>query len=184
MRSTLIQHSYLVRSLISIFAQRRAQDVVRKVSPYLPTKARIIEIGAGTCNVSRILMSKGFVVVPIDKVNLSVVAGINPVLCDGSALPFRDRSFEIASLLDVLHHVQRPERVLAEAKRVADRLIVMEPIYSGATSKLFTMAIDCMLNLEFIPPPHKRHCSKDSGSCVSPTRLVQGLSGLIPAFAT
>jgi len=103
------------------------------VSPYLPAKARIIEIGAGTCNVSRILMSKGFVVVPIDKVNLSVVAGINPVLCDGTALPFRDRSFEIASLLDVLHHVQRPERVLAEAKRVADRLIVMEPIYSGAS---------------------------------------------------
>jgi NAD(P)-dependent dehydrogenase (short-subunit alcohol dehydrogenase family) len=28
------------------------------------------------------------------------------------------------------------------------------------------------------------HCSKDSGSCVSPTRLVQGLSGLIPAFGT
>jgi SAM-dependent methyltransferase len=49
---------------------------------------------------------------------------------DAAALPFRDGAFASVVVRDLLHHVPRPERVLAEAVRVlarGGRLFVLEP---------------------------------------------------------
>jgi SAM-dependent methyltransferase len=49
---------------------------------------------------------------------------------DAAALPFRDGAFASVLVRDLLHHVARPERVLAEAVRVlarGGRLWILEP---------------------------------------------------------
>ncbi len=49
---------------------------------------------------------------------------------DAQALPFADGSFANIVAVDVLHHIERPRRFLAEAQRVLEpggRLILLEP---------------------------------------------------------
>lgn len=42
-------------------------------------------------------------------------------------LPYPDQSFDIAHLRGVLHHMDRPERAVAEAARIARIVLVLEP---------------------------------------------------------
>jgi SAM-dependent methyltransferase len=57
-------------------------------------------------------------------------AKINPFLCDGVLLPFRDNSFDYIFLIEVIEHVRSEEDLLGEIKRVLKRsglLIVFAP---------------------------------------------------------
>src|SRR5690606_24385446 len=42
-------------------------------------------------------------------------------------LPYADQSFDIAHLRGALHHMDQPERAIAEATRVAKTVLVLEP---------------------------------------------------------
>jgi SAM-dependent methyltransferase len=44
--------------------------------------------------------------------------GLDTVRADATELPFADESFDAAILVSMLHHVDAPERALAEARRV------------------------------------------------------------------
>jgi ubiquinone/menaquinone biosynthesis C-methylase UbiE len=62
---------------------------------------------------------------------------------DAAALPFADGSFDLAATLRTLHHVARPERVLAELTRVTrrgGRLLVVDQL--GPTDPLEAIAVD------------------------------------------
>jgi hypothetical protein len=77
-----------------------------------------------------------------------------PQLVDGVTLPYSDDAFAVGLLITVLHHTPDPEQVLAEAARVARRLIVMEDVHNNETQRLATMAMDSIVNLEFRGHPH------------------------------
>jgi SAM-dependent methyltransferase len=57
---------------------------------------------------------------------------------DGNTIPWPDDHFDIALFVDVLHHTEAPARLLAEAKRVSSRGIVIkdhlrEGVFAEAT---------------------------------------------------
>ena len=45
---------------------------------------------------------------------------------DGESIPYKDDTFDAVLLVDVLHHTLRPEHLLAESARVAQRAIVIK----------------------------------------------------------
>ena len=47
--------------------------------------------------------------------------------CSGSKLPFADNSFDVAHVRGVLHHMDHPDEGVAEALRVARKIIIVEP---------------------------------------------------------
>lgn len=65
------------------------------------------------------------------------------VEADGERLPFDDRSFDLAATIRTLHHVQRPELVIAELTRVTrpgGRVLVVDQI--APLDPLAALAVD------------------------------------------
>lgn len=149
--ATLLGH---LNRLISLPNKSRAEALVANILPHLSGGARILDIGAGRGLVADALIKQGFEVTLVDVADLSLVEHLRPVLYDGRHLPFPDDAFDVALLLTVLHHIPNPDDTLAEARRVARRIVVIEDIFEGEAERVLTMIGDSWLNQEFAGHPH------------------------------
>ncbi len=120
----------------------------------MSSKDRVLDVGAGTCNVAEVLKERGFDVTPLDIVDLSFVDGLKARLYEGGQLPFEEKAFDVALVLTVLHHTRDPEKLLGEVCRVARRAVVIEDIHQNKLHRLLTCLADSLLNLEFVGHPH------------------------------
>ena len=100
------------------------------------------------------LRKLGYDVQAVDIEDQTLIRGIEPLIFDGRKIPYEDQQFDIALLLTVLHHAHDPDGLLAEAQRVARRVIVIEDVYTNPLQKYLTFFTDSVLNLEFAGHPH------------------------------
>jgi SAM-dependent methyltransferase len=106
----------------------RARWSARRILPWIEADARVLDIGAGDCNLDVELMrANGCTVVPVD-VSDTNRTELPLELYDGRTLPFADASFDVGLLLFVLHHAEDPGALLGEAARVCRRVIAFEDI--------------------------------------------------------
>jgi len=152
-REFIQQHAFL-RELFRKAGQPRARGVIQTIQRHLREGDKILDVGAGTCNIAEILCEHGHHVTALDVKDQSRVPGIRPVIYDGCSIPFPDGSFDAALLVTILHHTPNPERIITEAKRVAKRLIIVEDIYSNTPHKYVTYFMDSLFNYEFLGHPH------------------------------
>lgn len=57
------------------------------------------------------------------------------VTASADALPFADQRFDASTIFYVLHHMDRPEDALREAKRVSKKIVVHEDVYKNRLQK-------------------------------------------------
>ena len=106
----------------------RARWSARRILPWVTAQDRVLDIGAGDCNLDLELQrAAGCTVVPVD------VADGNRTdlplqLYDGRTLPFPDASFDVGMMLFVLHHAEDPGALLRDAMRVCRRIIAFEDV--------------------------------------------------------
>lgn len=76
---------------------------------------------------------------------------------DGLTLPYENRSFEVVTISDVLHHCEDARRVLCEALRVASRVVVIKDHFAyGPISRQVLYLMDVVGNArDGIPSPAK-----------------------------
>lgn len=129
--------------------KKRAQIVVSRIAPFLKKNQDVIDIGSGTGNVSLLVKKLVRSITPVDVADYRHVRIAKPVIYDGITLPFPEKSFNLALILMVMHHTSDPKRVLHEAMRVADELLVIETSYVNIFHKMYTVAVDALLNLQF-----------------------------------
>lgn len=106
----------------------------------VPANSKLLDIGCGEGNVSALfLIRKNCQVTGIDiseeALRLAKKRGINTKRWDLNEvpLPFRDKSFEAITMIDILEHVIDPRALLSEAKRLlipSGRLIVSLPNFA------------------------------------------------------
>lgn len=88
---------------------------------------RVLEVGCGTGDFAARLRDRGLEVVAVDQseqmVDLARRRGVDARVGDVRALPFDDRSFDVAVANFMLYHVPELDRALAELARVAPRLV-------------------------------------------------------------
>jgi len=111
---------------------RKIADLFEETAP----RMRILDCGCSGGTVAAALASRHFVV-GLDVLQPLLVEagqrGLKPVHCDVSAgLPFRDGSFDLVILGDILEHLVDPEKLVRETARVlvpGGRVIASVPNY-------------------------------------------------------
>jgi SAM-dependent methyltransferase len=142
--------------------RRRVLDVIRTVlQPYAPLR-RWLDFGGGDGWFGWSFRETGLAreVVAVD-VQERPRTFIPVTIYDGRRLPFPDRSFDLVSSNDVLHHCPDPRASLADALRCAGRFFLLKDhTYRGAAGKLTLALFDEIGNRRFgIPSPY--HYQKD-----------------------
>lgn len=144
----------IVKNCPGIGLDRRAEQVVALFDEYIPHASRVLDIGGGW----------GFYVDPLKRArncDVTVLDVVEPefrkapvVTYEGERIPFPDGSFDISLLITMLHHVESPEKVLSEAKRVTRRfVIVVEDLYRHWAGRLWTVLRDSIYNFEYVGHP-------------------------------
>jgi len=143
------------------WALRRAQVKVQRLLPLLNEDERILEVGSGNGALTRSLRSAGHKVTPLDIGSGSIFSDVQPLVYDGESFPFKDKQFGTCQLITMLHHTQDPERLIAEAVRVADRIIIMEDVFTTAWQRKLTYLTDSLVNCEFHDHPHTNRTQQE-----------------------
>lgn len=113
----------------------------RVVREYVRKEHRLLDVGCGpggftavlaelSGNVTGLDVSEAWVESAQRTFREHALDGARAVLGTGERMPFEDASFDVVTLIDVLHHLDHPRAVLAEARRVlapGGRLLVFEP---------------------------------------------------------
>ena len=114
-----------------VFHTNRIQTLLRLVASELQIgpDARALDVGCNTGPLLVPLRQKGYEVVGIDISAHDVHQAESYLkahhlphdrlsIADGTGLPFRDQSFNLILLIDILEHTDHPERVVSEAARL------------------------------------------------------------------
>jgi len=144
----------LFRKLEQAWALRRASVKLRRLRPLYPQHATVLEVGCGNGALTLLLRQENHIVTPLDIADLSLFPSVRPLVYDGTAFPFSDRQFHTCQLITMLHHTPDPDHLIREAMRVADRIIIMEDIFTNPVQKRLTFLADSVVNAEFYGHPH------------------------------
>jgi len=109
---------------------------------------RLLDVGCGDMTITNIVAEKG---VNISCTGVDIYPNTkdweNYVAFDGKTLPFADKSYDVVLFSDVLHHdAKNMHRLLQEAKRVADFIIIKDHFEYGFFSRTLLQLADIIGN--------------------------------------
>lgn len=131
-----------------------ARRKVRWMAKSLGERARLLEIGSGPGSLLQALRQERHEVEAVDIDHSAYDTCLRAQLFDGRTLPYRDDAFDAAILATTLHHAADPDRLIAEAARVAPKVIIIEDVYRSEAQRRLTLFADSLTNLEFEGHPH------------------------------
>lgn len=111
---------------------RRVQVLAESIANFLPPGSRVLDVGAGSGEIARaILARRPDLSIEGCDVYVRPETHIPVREFDGRSLPFDDRSFDYAILVDVLHHTDDPSELLGEVSRVAPAIVIKDHYRNG-----------------------------------------------------
>jgi SAM-dependent methyltransferase len=122
----------MLTTLFDAVMERRARQLVKQVSAWLPADGPVLDLGSGTGHLSAWLERE----LKLDVVTADVsdihVMGPPPVLIADGVLPFEEGRFTTSLLFFVLTYPKDPAALLAEAARVTrGPIILVQSLHSG-----------------------------------------------------
>ncbi len=106
---------------------RRTRVLSERLAALLPEGARVLDVGCGNGLIDSLIAERrpDVTITGVDLI-LRPETHIPVTRFDGQRIPFDDGVFDVVMFVDVLHHTEDPELLLAEARRVANRAVVLK----------------------------------------------------------
>ncbi len=106
---------------------RRLKVLARWLSELLPPDAQVLDIGCGDGSLDALIQQcrPDVTITGID-VMVRPHTAIPVTAFDGRTIPFADKTFDAAMMVDVLHHTENPAILLAEASRISRQGVVIK----------------------------------------------------------
>ena len=105
----------------------------------------ILDIGCATGDYCLQLTQRGFKCVGVDSnlkyVEKAISKGVEAYIASAPLLNFRDKSFDTILLFEILEHAKNPEEILAEAKRIARKNILITVPNSTQLNQLSALGL-------------------------------------------
>ena len=140
---------WMTRGHGRVVFRRRARRLTDALAEMLPAEdASLLDVGCGDGTIAKAVAAQrpGRVVFGADVFARPDVA-IPMKVYDGHTLPFDDNSFDAVMVVDVLHHCDDPDIILAEVARVARRtVLIKDHIASGPISRAVLRFMDWVGN--------------------------------------
>lgn len=125
----------------------KAKRLGSSIVPYLKSVQSVLDVGCGNMQIARyirhIYPEKKIIGVDIRDYR---TADLPIVLYDGKKLPFKNKQFDCAYAVFVLHHTDNPREMLREIIRVAKKIVIIEEVYSSKFQKILTFLHDWVFN--------------------------------------
>jgi SAM-dependent methyltransferase len=106
---------------------RRVRQLCRHLSDLIPENAKVLDVGCGDGMLAGLIQKqrpdidiRGIDIMVREKTHIPVAE------FDGNVIPYEDNSFDVVTFVDVLHHTDDPNVLLAEAARVAKSFIILK----------------------------------------------------------
>ena len=140
---------WLTRRHQQMVFPRRARQIATAIAEMLPADVQtLLDVGCGDGSIARRVMDRrpGLSATGTDVLARPHVA-IPMQVYDGQRLPFDDDQFDAVMVIDVLHHCDDPDSILAEITRVArSAVVIKDHIASGALSRAVLRFMDWVGN--------------------------------------
>jgi SAM-dependent methyltransferase len=125
---------------------RRVEILARHLSEFTPDNSTVLDVGCGDGLLANLVeqrcpgvATRGIDIFVRPKTHIPVLE------FDGERIPYPDKSHDVVRFVDVLHHTPNPVTLLAEAKRVARKHIIIKDhnrngLFANQTLKLMDYA--------------------------------------------
>jgi SAM-dependent methyltransferase len=126
----------------------RVERVARALARQIGRASSLLDLGCGDGTVARDIgaLVGASRIAGVD-VKVRPYVAIEVSAYDGTHLPFADGAFEAVVISDVLHHCKDPSAVLAEALRVASRVVAIKDHFRfGLVSDKILLLMDIVGN--------------------------------------
>jgi SAM-dependent methyltransferase len=130
---------HLKRSRILNFNQVERDGWVKRQATLVDPGSRVLDLGAGGCPYRNwfshcVYQSQDFVALKPEQLRDYSGYGKIDYVCDATAIPVQDGSFDVALCTEVLEHVPDPVKVVTEISRIlksGGKLLLTAPLGSG-----------------------------------------------------
>ena len=151
---------FLVRRFFSRALQKRAREVVSIFADWLEAPATWLDVGGSWGFSAEELRRRGFDAWVVDVVKPAVQA-VPVLIYPGDKLPFGDDSWNVVSMITMLHHVPEPAALVREAARVSKKYVLLVEDLDGFGGRFWMVLRDQIFNLEFVGHPKQFRGEKE-----------------------
>ncbi len=140
----------------------KARIKFKLLTRFLKEEDKILDVGTGNGALAFLILNQhsNLIVSDIDNFTYKDFE-LNPVILKDDTFPFKSKEFDVVLLTTVLHHCQDPIKVLQEAKRVGQKIIILEEVYDNVFQKYLTFFFDSLNNWDFFTNPHNNQTDEE-----------------------
>lgn len=125
---------------------RRTRVLAGVLSEMMPERSRVLDVGCGDGLIDKIIMAQRDTYIEGIDTLIRPSTHIPVRAFDGFTIPYPDRSVDVVMFVDVLHHAEDPNLLLAEAARVGRRVLIKDHFKEGFLSTQTLRVMDWVGN--------------------------------------